>query len=143
MTTTDLAQFGFREKRMAADLLNAMCSQGLPSDFDDDEVTVMMNTHSGNVFLTNSNYDAAMMNGDKLESFYSCPMCGHEGFKENMQHDGNGECMQYLRDIGVLPPEEGTCKHCGATGEVGEECDNCEPQDDLGPMIFQRTEVTA
>ncbi len=47
----------------------------------------------------------------------------------------------FLEDVDK--PEQGVCKHCGATGEVGEECDNCEPQDDLGPMIFQRTEVTA
>jgi len=101
MTTTNLADFGYREKKMAAELLTAMC-HGLPDDFDDDQVTVMMNTHSGNVFLTNANCDVAMMNGDKLESFYSCPECGHEGFKEDMEHDGSAECRRYLRDIGVL-----------------------------------------
>jgi hypothetical protein len=100
MTTTNLAEFGYREKRMAAELLNAMCD-GLPDDFADNEVTVMMNTHSGNVFLTNANCDVAMMNGDKLESFYSCPECGHEGFKEDMAHDGSAECRRYLRDIGM------------------------------------------
>lgn len=100
MTTTNLADFGYREKRMAAELLNAMCN-GLPDDFADDQVTVMMNTNSGNVFLTNSNCDVAMMNGDKLESFYSCPQCGHEGFKEDMPHKGNAECRRYLKDIGV------------------------------------------
>lgn len=99
-TTTNLADFGYREKKMAAELLTAMC-QGLPDDFDDDQVTVMMNTSSGNVFLTNDNCDVAMMNGDKLESFYSCPECGHEGFKEDMPHDGNADCKRYLRDIGV------------------------------------------
>ena len=93
--------------------------------------------NSGNVFLTNANYDVAMMNGDTLESFYSCPNCGHEGFKEDMSHDGDAECKRYLRDIGVEEEEEGECKHCGASGPVGEECDNCEPQDDLGPMIYQ------
>ncbi len=97
---TDLSQFGYREKKMAAILLTEMCN-GLPDDFNDDEVTVMMNTGSGNVFLTNSDYQVAMMNGDNLESFYSCPMCGHEGFKDEMQHDGSAECTRYLREIGV------------------------------------------
>ena len=105
-TTTNLAEFGYREKKMAAELLTGMC-QGLPDDFDDNEVTVMMNTSSGNVFLTNSDFQVAMMNGDKLESFYSCPECGHEGFKEEMEHgEGNAECRRYLRDIGVLEAEE-------------------------------------
>lgn len=35
----------------------------------------------------------------------------------------------------------GVCKHCGSVGTVGEECGNCEPQDDLGPMIYQAAEV--
>ena len=49
-TTTDLSKFGWREKKMAAELLTIMCEQGLPDDFNDDEVVVMMNTYSGNVF---------------------------------------------------------------------------------------------
>lgn len=96
--TTDLAKFGWREKTMAATLLSK-AAEGLPKDFNDDEVTVMMNTKSGNVFLTNSDYQVVMMNGDKLESFYSCPQCGHEGFYEDMKHQGNAECKRYLKDI--------------------------------------------
>ena len=102
ITTTDLAQFGYREKEMAAELLQAMIKQGLPEDFYDDGVTVMMNRNSGNVFLTNSEYQVAMMNGDKLESFYNCPYCGHEGFKEDMKHKAkDAECRRYLKEIGA------------------------------------------
>lgn len=104
-TTTDLSKFGWREKRIASKLLDAAC-KGLPDDFEDDEVTVMMNTKSGNVFLTNAEYQVAMLNGDKLESFYSCPICGHEGFAEEMDHnDDNEECQQYLKDIGLKNEE--------------------------------------
>jgi hypothetical protein len=100
MTTTDLSKFGWREKEMAAELLLAACKQGLPEDFCDDEVTIMMNQNSGNVFLTNSQDEVAMMNGDDLESFYSCPICGHEGFKDEMEHgEDNEECQEYLKDI--------------------------------------------
>jgi hypothetical protein len=106
ITTTDLSQFGWRERQMAANLLLASCTQGFPDDFSDDEVTVMMNTSSGNVFLTNTNFEVAMMNGNKLESFYSCPECGHEGFREDMEHAGGEDCQRYLRDIGVLESEE-------------------------------------
>lgn len=101
VVTSDLSRFGWRERRMAATLLTASCDGGFPDGFNDDEVTVMMNTNSGNVFLTNSDYQVAMMNGDKLESFYSCPQCGHEGFADEMEHDGNAECARYLLDIGV------------------------------------------
>lgn len=85
ITTTDLAKFGNREKAMAGELLLAMEKQGLPEDFLDEEVTVMMNFNSGNVFLTNSEFQVAMMNGEKLESFYSCPNCGAEGFLDEVK----------------------------------------------------------
>ena len=101
ITTTDLSKFGSRERRMVEELLSAWRRHGLPDDFQDDEVVPMMNTQSGNVFLTNSGFEVAMMNGDDLESFYSCPQCGHEGFKDEMEHEGGPECRRYLRDIGV------------------------------------------
>ena len=98
IVTTDLAQFGYREKKLAGELLAAMY-KGLPDDFDDSEVTVAMNRNSGFVFLTNAEYQVAMLNDGKLESFYSCPECGHEGFKDEMKHDGNKECRRYVREI--------------------------------------------
>lgn len=101
ITTTDLSKFGSREREMAEELLKAWRTNGLPEDFNDDEVTVMMNMNSGNVFLTNSEFQVAMMNGDDLESFYSCPECGEEGFKEDINHEGNSGCRKFLKDIGV------------------------------------------
>ena len=96
VTTTDFAKFGYREKRMARELLEAMEDQGLPKDFYDNEVTIMMNFNSGNVFITNSEYQVAMLNGDKLEMFYTCFECGNEGFAEdinwNSDHNCCGEC---------------------------------------------------
>jgi hypothetical protein len=92
--TTDLAAFGARERAMLVDLLSAWKDQGLPYDFDTYNVVPMFNTKSGCVFLTNEEYQAAMLNGDKLESWYYCPNCGHEGFKEDCQ----------LNDAG--------CNHC-------------------------------
>lgn len=108
ITTTDLAEFGAREKAMAAELLTAM-GKGLPIDFYNEGVTVMMNRNSGNVFLTNSEYQVAMLTDDgKLESFYSCPECGHEGFLADMKHENEAsgdpvnkskECKRYYREI--------------------------------------------
>lgn len=83
-TTTDLTQFGYRERKLAEDLLKAWREQGLPKDFYEDKITIMFNTYSGCVFLTNSEYQVAMLNGDKLESFYTDFETGEEGFKEEL-----------------------------------------------------------
>jgi hypothetical protein len=108
ITTTDLSRFGWRERRMAEELLRASREQGFPDDFEDDETTIMFNTHSGNVFFTNENFQIATMNGDKLESFYSCPYCGYEGFREDIiQHGGgNIECTRYLKEMEVIEDSE-------------------------------------
>jgi hypothetical protein len=99
-TTTDLSKFGWREWDLLRTLINAMCEQGLPEDFANDEVHPMFNMDSGNVFLTNSECQVAMMNGDKLESFYSCPYCGHEGFKDEIAHDyKDSECADYVKEL--------------------------------------------
>lgn len=84
ITTTDLSDFGFREIEMARDLLDAWVKNGLPDDFNSLGVTVMLNRNSGNVFLTNEGYQVATMNGDTLESFYSSPYEGLEGFFDEL-----------------------------------------------------------
>ena len=99
-TTTDFADFGQRERGMAEDLLKASRMNGFPEDFYNDKITIMMNLNSGNVFFINSDYQVAMMNGDDLESFYTCPQCGHEGFKDEMEHgEDDDECQEYLKQI--------------------------------------------
>lgn len=86
-TTTDFSTFGIRERNMAEKLLKAWRKQGLPDDFDNDEVVIMFNLMSGYVFLTNSDYKVAMMNGDKLESFYTDFETGEEGFKDELSSE--------------------------------------------------------
>ena len=86
-TTTDFSKFGSREREMSEELLKAWREQGLPDDFDNDEVIIMLNLMSGYVFLTNSDYQVAMMNGDKLESFYTDFETGEEGFKDELSNE--------------------------------------------------------
>jgi hypothetical protein len=93
ITTTDLSHFGYRELHLAKDLLQALEDQGLPEDFNDDGLTIMMNTNSGNVFFTNEDFQVAMVNGDKLKSFYSCPNCGNEGFADEILTK-SGKCKE-------------------------------------------------
>ena len=84
-TTTNLADFGYRELDMAADILRAWADGNLPDDFYDDGVQLMMNTDSGSVFLTNSDYQVAMLNGDgELESWYYLSYAGNEGFASDL-----------------------------------------------------------
>lgn len=84
IVTSNLSDFGTRERGLLIDLLQAWESHGLPYDFCYEEVVPMMNRNSGHVFLTNNEFQVAMMNGDKLESFYSCPNCGEEGFADEV-----------------------------------------------------------
>ncbi len=84
ITTTDLADFGWRELKMAAELLNALTEQGTPDDFDSERIQIMMNRNSGCVFLTNVEYQVAMMNGNHLETWYTDFEDGTEGFKEDL-----------------------------------------------------------
>jgi hypothetical protein len=48
-----------------------------------------MNTYSGNVFLTDENFNVLMLNGDNLEGFYNSPYSGHEGFFEELIEEWN------------------------------------------------------
>jgi hypothetical protein len=105
-TTIDLAKFGFREIEMLRDILDALVKHGLPEDFSGEGVHPMFNMNSGNVFLTNEDCQVAMLDGgDKLESFYSCPECGYEGFMGDMEnaveigYGGKACCEEYVKEI--------------------------------------------
>ena len=111
MNTQDLSSFGYRELDMAGDLLKTYKQTSTSTNvkwkgidktrFFGEGVSVEFNPNSGNVFLVDEDYNVALMNGDNLEDFFSCPICGHEGFLEDMGHDkDNGECQEYLKDIG-------------------------------------------
>lgn len=99
ITTTDLSKFGYRERVLAENLLRAWREQGLPDDFSDDEVVIMLNTQSGYVFLTNSEFQVCMLNDEKLESFYSCFNCGAEGFADELLNCGKcNECQETIKE---------------------------------------------
>lgn len=85
--TSDFSKFGFRERKLAEVLLTAWNEKGLPNGFLDDEVSIIFNTSSGNVFLTNADFQVAMMNGDKLENFYTDFETGEEGFKDELSKE--------------------------------------------------------
>jgi len=110
VTTTDLSEFGYRELAMANDLLTAMLKNGLPENFEDDKVTIMFNRNSGNVFLTNSEFQVAMMNGEDLEMWYYLPYGGKEGFVEDLKNLDlktlNKEDIDFMVSMGIIEEEE-------------------------------------
>ena len=105
VVSSDLSEFGRREISEVVDLLSAMLKQGLPDDFADDGVTPAMNKKSGYVFLTNEDFEVAMLNGRKLESWYNTPYEGHEGFFDDlaeMYDTMHPEDQAYLMDIAEM-----------------------------------------
>tara|TARA_Y100001951_G_C11276857_1_gene262526 strand:+ start:18 stop:416 length:399 start_codon:yes stop_codon:yes gene_type:complete len=79
MLTSDIAKFGARERAILVELLEAWGRDGLPSDFYDEDVVPMFNMNSGYVFLTNADYQTAIMEDGKLVSHYFLPYGGLEG----------------------------------------------------------------
>ena len=108
--TEDFGNFGARERKMVAELLG----HPLPDNFSDVGVRVAMNNSSGYVFLVNSDYQCAMMNGDELQIFHSTPYAGYEGFLTDLldeygPDDLHSDDVEYLRQAaaaeGVDLPE--------------------------------------
>ena len=102
--TQDLSEFGCRELDMTAELLAAYKEN---RDILGDGVTVEFNPNSGSVFLVDEDYNVALMSGDALELWYTCPYCGYEGFMEDMKEHGKDtdlhpDCIEYLEDIRAL-----------------------------------------
>lgn len=99
VTTSDLSKFGRRELELFRALLNLWLDKGLPSEFHSDGVVPMLNTSSGYVFLTNSDYQVCMeAPSGELELWHYLPYSGEEGFLVDFEgrEDLNEEDLEYL-----------------------------------------------
>ncbi len=101
--TENLADFGYRELEEGGKLLLAI-KNGLPEDFSDDGIKLAFNRNSGYVFLTNDDYQVAMVDDDgKLYSFYTTPYSGYEGSAEDLFYEADEswdkEDLDYLLEI--------------------------------------------
>lgn len=95
--TRDMSEFGYIELAEAGDLLRAYADN---PEILEDGVAVEFNPNSGNVFLVDDDCNVALLNRGKLERWYSCPICGWEGFLDEMDHGEDNEgCQEYLREI--------------------------------------------
>ena len=91
-----------REREEVRGILDAWGTHGLPIDFDDEGVKIAFNSNSGHVFLVNSEYQCCMVNSDRLESFYSSPYQGIEGFFDELVEQYatmHHEDQEWLRDV--------------------------------------------
>ena len=94
--TQDLSKFGYVELEESGKLLTAYCND---TNILDDGVKLEFNPNSGNVFLVDEEFNIAMFNDGELQRWHYCPICGHEGFKEDMAHgEDDEECQEYLKD---------------------------------------------
>lgn len=97
--TRDLAQFGHVERKEAGRLLSALSSnKDKTVHFQHLGVAVEFNPMSGYVFLVDEDYNVAIMNGDELEDFHTCPNCGGEGVASDFRQDNEAECCQEYAD---------------------------------------------
>lgn len=92
--TRDLSKFGQSERQEAAKLLTAIGTTQDTTKFLNEDVAIEFNPNSGCVFLVDSDCNAAMLNGDKLEDFITCAECGGEGYASEFKEDNTNECCQ-------------------------------------------------
>ena len=101
--TEDLGQLGSRELKVASKLILAI-DNGLPDDFNNDDIKIGFNKYSGYVFLTNADLQVAMYDSenDELYSHYSTPYDGYEGSLEKLITEYADMCkedQEYVDDL--------------------------------------------
>ena len=136
--TSNLADFGRRELAELRDILTAWIDNGLPEDFYDEGVTVAFNRNSGFVFLTNEDYQAAILGDDgQLYSWYFTPYYGHEGTYYDLIDevddwaDDVSDDYEYLKDLAteVYNDEETAAKLDALINAVNGEGDEDEEEE--------------
>ena len=70
------------------------------ASWSDDGSKVAMNNQSGYVFLTNEDYQVAMIENEKLTMFLNCGECGNEGLEGEFEVVDSCEgCKDIMKDI--------------------------------------------
>lgn len=98
--TKDLSQFGQREKEMARDLLKVYGTFEDKTKFLGLGVEVFFNMNSGYVFLSDEDYNVAILSGGQLEDFITCPNCGMESVASEFREMNEDDCCkEYANDL--------------------------------------------
>lgn len=102
MLVDNLSEFGIRELKIAGQLLTTYKTSKDKTQFLNDEgVKVFFNNHSGYVFLSDSDYNVAIMNGDNLEDFITCPECGFEDVASDFKDCQYTCCQEHAANLGL------------------------------------------
>ena len=96
--TNDLSKFGQRELAEAGELLSTLKTVRDDTKFLGDGVQVFFNSNSGYVFLTDEDYNTAVMEGHNLVDFINCPECGNEGTLSEFDTTSDC-CKEYHNDM--------------------------------------------
>jgi len=100
--TQDYSEFGAIEREEAGTLLSTYGTSKDDTLFLENDIKVEFNPNSGNVFLVDGDYNCAMMNGDRLENFFSCPNCGNEELQSYFREECKDDCCrEYADDLGI------------------------------------------
>ena len=66
----------------------------------DEKTHIAMNNQSGYTFLTNEDYQVAMLENEKLTMFLKCGECGNEGLENEFEVvDSCQGCKDIMKDI--------------------------------------------
>lgn len=95
--TRDLSRFGLIELEEASRLLAKV------KEIDaGDGLTLEFNPNSGNVFLTDEDCRVWLFDEDgEINEFFTCPDCGHEGFKPDFKGQKCKECRRIYKGASI------------------------------------------
>ena len=97
MNTKDLNEFNYDQRKIARKLKNEYHKNKEMLTYN---VHAELNIYDGRVYLVDEWYNVVIFNNNVLSHWYSCPICGHEEFLEDMEHNkDNEECQEYLNKI--------------------------------------------
>ena len=110
--TTDISKMNLSE---VTEMLTAFQQENTTRAFKamwyDEDTIPTLNQESGYCFLTNSDYQVAMMNEGKLSMFINCSECGREDFEQDW-------IWTYKNDH-----DSSTCEGCKEVVKMLKECE--------------------
>ena len=116
MNTNNISDLGSREIHMLNELNIAFNDYDfIKEGYSLEGLKWEFNMSSGYMFFVNDECEILMLDGDKLERFYTLYGTGYEGFADELLFDyenGNitdGDDIEQLQDLGIIPTIEEKC----------------------------------
>ena len=82
--TLNLSDFNLSDLPELIKLLVAISKHGLPSNMSFKGAEILLDRESGDLFLTNEDGQIAKLYGESLKGWTYCPICGNEGFEDDL-----------------------------------------------------------